>query len=62
MKKKTTRKKKINNDFLDKVIRGTYNFFSSPFDRHHYQPYCMACDDSGCKYCFKTNPHLEGGE
>ena len=33
MKKKITRKKKINNDFLDKVIRGTYNFFSSPFDK-----------------------------
>jgi hypothetical protein len=25
-------------------------------------PYCIACDDSGCKYCFKTNPNLEGGE
>ena len=25
-------------------------------------PYCIICDDSGCKYCFKTNPHLEGGE
>ena len=25
-------------------------------------PYCIMCDDSGCKYCFKTNPHLEGGE
>ena len=58
MKKKITRKKKINNDFLDKVIRGTYNFFSSPFDH----PYCIMCYDSGCKYCFKTNPNLEGGE
>ena len=27
---------------------------------HH--PYCIMCDDSGCKYCFKTNPNLEGGE
>jgi len=23
-------------------------------------PYCIICDDCGCKYCFKTNPHLEG--
>ena len=57
-KKKTTRKKKSDNSFLEKVIQGTYNFFSSPFDN----PYCVSCDDSGCKYCFKTNPHLEGGE
>ena len=56
-KKKTTRKKKSNNSFLERIIQGTYNFFSSPFD-----PYCAMCDDSGCKYCFKTNPHLEGGE
>ena len=25
-------------------------------------PYCIVCDDCGCKYCYKTNPHLEGGE
>tara|TARA_R110000796_G_scaffold249812_2_gene378026 strand:- start:1528 stop:1641 length:114 start_codon:yes stop_codon:yes gene_type:complete len=24
--------------------------------------YCIACDDCGCKYCYKTNPYLEGGE
>ena len=32
---------------------------------HHnvlHNIYCIMCDDCGCKYCFKTNPHLEGGE
>ena len=57
-KKKTIRKKKTNYSFLEKVIIGTHNFFSSPFDH----PYCIMCDDSGCKYCLKTNPHLEGGK
>jgi|13_taG_2_1085334.scaffolds.fasta_scaffold54132_4 hypothetical protein len=57
-KRRVTKKKQQPNEFIDKVIKGTYNFFSSPFDH----PYCIACDDSGCKYCFKTNPHLEGGE
>ena len=57
-KKKTIRKKKTNYSFLEKVIRGTHNFFLSPFDH----PYCIMFDDSGCKYCLKTNPHLEGGK
>jgi len=33
MKKKNTYKPKKNITFMDKVIRGTYKFFESPFER-----------------------------